>query len=124
MKRVILGLSSAAATIARPALAQQQGQGSNGVDTYYGHPMMWDGSWSWHPAMFLGPLTALFVLFCAVAFAVWLFHELSHRGAGHEFCPRCGRGRSGRAGDILAERFARGEIGKDEFEEKRRLLAG
>lgn len=73
---------------------------------------MWDsGGW-----FFLGPLMMILFLAGIVALVV-----LAVRWAGGE-----GMGRpqaSGRAPlDILRERFARGEIDRDEFEERRRAL--
>ena len=49
-----------------------------------------------------------------VVLAKWLF------GGG----PRRNESAGGRALEILAERYARGEINKDEYEQKRRDLAG
>ena len=81
----------------------------------YGHHMWDDGSWfGW----FMGPL--MMILFIAVAVAVvvlivrWLgggqqsgiIHPSSHRAPL----------------DILKERFAKGEIDKQEFEERRKVL--
>ena len=45
------------------------------------------------------------------------------RWHAHGACPRCGYGSSRGAMDILEERFARGEIEKSEFEEKRKALS-
>jgi len=83
----------------------------------YGRHMMWDGAWyGW----IFGPLMMLAFLAIAVAVVV-----LVVRGLG-------GFGRSGSASstapvqthamDILKGRFARGEIDKEEFEEKRKTL--
>lgn len=92
---------------AQPALAQADPEG------YYGSHM-WDGG-SW---MFLGPLWMIVFVAAIVVIAVLLFRWLGGTGhsAGHSQPP----GRT--PGDILRERFARGEIDKEEFEERRRLL--
>lgn len=96
---------------ALPALAQQSG-GNVGPGPAYGYPHM--HMWGWHGGMMFHPLLWLLVLVAIVV-----------------FCARaCGWGRHGayrrRLGgalDILEERFARGEIDKTEFEEKRKLLS-
>ena len=112
MRVATLLLSLALSIPALPVAAQvseRPGYGWNG----YGH--MWEG-WM-YPGM--GMLVAVFCLLALigiVALVVWvaggLFHRQSH-----------GPGAHGRwALDILAERFARGEINKDEFEDKRRVI--
>ena len=63
---------------------------------------MW---WSDYWPMFFGPVMMLVLLFICLAVLGTI------RGS-----------RGGRALEILEERFARGEINKSEFEERRRLL--
>ena len=90
-----------------PALAQES-------EGYYDRHMWggWDGGW-W---MFIGPIWLILFLALVVGVVVLLVRGLS--------------GSSGTGGppaaktplDILRERFARGEIDKEEFEERRRVL--
>ena len=76
---------------------------------------MWDG-WGW---MFLGPLTIIVCIAVIVGVIVLVIRSLG--AAGHNAPPHS---RSGRTPlDILNERFARGEIEKDEFEDRKRLLS-
>ena len=88
-----------------PAVAQEPSR-------YYG-PHMWDGGW-W---MFLGPVWMILVLVAVIAGVVLLLRWLSPMG-------QSGTGGSATRTplDILRERFARGEIDKQEFEERRRTL--
>jgi putative membrane protein len=69
--------------------------------------------------MIFGPLFMILVLALVIAVAVLLVRWLGgpwHGAASHQAPP-------GRAPlDILKERFARGEIDKEEFEERRRVL--
>ena len=126
------------AVAALPALAQQQGQAAPSVPAApYGYgQMMWGGQgWGGHPFMVVGPVfLLLFVLLAIIGMMVifvWLVRWAT-RGYpfyGHGFhhvhggCPCCGGPGHGRAAlDILDERFAKGEIDKAEFEEKRKLL--
>jgi putative membrane protein len=94
----------AALVVPSLALAQQE------RPYYYGH--MWDGGWH---GWFFGPLFMLFFLVAAVVAVVLLLRWLGpHHG------PAATTGKA--ALDILKERFARGEIDKEEFEERRRVL--
>src|SRR5262249_9712785 len=81
---------------------------------FYHHPMMWHG----------GPFHLIGVVL-VVLLIIALFRAFGRRrwyGYGYGHGPRGDMGRSHRALDILEERYARGEINKEEFEEKRRLL--
>lgn len=81
------------------------------------HMMWWGGSWY---AMILGPLFMILFLAVLIAAVVVLVRWLGGPWPGtippHHTPP----GRTPL--DILKERFARGEIDKDEFEERRRVL--
>ena len=82
----------------------------------YGYHGGWHGGWGWG-GMIFGPLFMILLLVLVIAGAALLLRWLG--GA-----PSAGSGAtSSNALHILEERFARGEIDKDEFEEKRRLLS-
>jgi putative membrane protein len=92
-----------------PAWAQQES------GPYFGHgPHMWDGG----PWMFIGPLMMIVFLAAIVAVIVLVVRWLGGPGHGTGQHPASGRTPL----DILKERFARGEIDKEEYEERRRLL--
>ena len=98
---------------ARPALAQA----GPDTDRYgYGPQMMWcDGGWS---MMFFGPLFMIVTLAALVAAIVFLVRWLGGSWPGNY--PLLPPAKTPL--DILKERFARGEIDKTEFEERRRVL--
>ena len=87
------------------AWAQQQ-------DWPYHGPHMWGGGW-W---MFLGPLMMIVFIAAIVAAVVVMVRWL---GGSHSATPPP-LGKTPL--DILKERYARGEIDKEEFEERRRVL--
>lgn len=80
------------------------------------HMGWWGGGW-W--GMIFGPLFMILMLAVVIAVVVLLVRWLggaSHGAFGHQGPP------SRTALDILKDRYARGEINKDEFEERRRVL--
>ena len=70
---------------------------------------MWGNGW---PHWWMGPMMMVFfAIFCVVMMSLMMGGGMHwHRGD--------------RALDLLKERFARGEINKAEYEERRRLLQG
>ncbi len=96
----LLGLSPA-------AWAQQQ-------TGFYDGPHMWGGGW-W---MFLGPLMMILFIAAIVVVVVLAVRWLGGPSQRGPLYPPPGKTPL----DILKERFARGEIDKDEFEERRHAL--
>ena len=82
---------------------------------YYGPHHMWNGNWF---GMFFGPIFMIVFIGIAVAVVVLLVRWLGG--------PTPGIGSSAPSVrdpiDILKERFARGEIDKEDFEERRKAL--
>jgi putative membrane protein len=68
--------------------------------------MMW---WNWDYPLFFGPLFMIAIFAICMIMMMWMM--LGHR---HSV--------GSSALDILNERYARGEINKDEYEERRRVL--
>jgi putative membrane protein len=83
---------------------------------YYGPSMMWGGGWG---MMIFGPLFMILLLAIVIATAVLLVRWIGGPWPGIT-TPHMPQGPTPL--DILKERFARGEIDKNEFEERRRVL--
>jgi putative membrane protein len=112
-RKAVLGIGAGLAA-SLPLLAQAQPE-------RYGPGMMWDPSWGWFHMVF-GPLMMLVWIALLVAVVVLIVRWVGGWGG-----PGVGGGIGGGPRertplDILKERFARGEIDKAEFEERRRTL--
>ena len=106
MKTTLTTLLAASTLLATPHLAFAQGYGYGG---YGDHPMMW-GNW------FMGPMMMLFmvvIVVVAVVLILKLFGDGGTAGKGHV---------SGNAMAILNERFAKGEIDKAEYEDRKKTM--
>lgn len=109
MNKLVVPLAAAAYLVAPDIAAAQQTQG-----LYYG-PHMWGAGWhEW----FLGPIMMIFFLALTVAVIVLVVRWFG--GPGHGGPMHAPPGRTPL--DILKERFAKGEIDKEEYEERRRVL--
>lgn len=118
MRRVsnsITALAGTAVTLA-PGWAWAQSQADPGGYAYGPHMMGWGGGWH---GMIFGPLFMILMFAAVIAVAVLITRWIGGPWQGtapHHMVP----GRTPL--DILKERFARGEIDKAEFEERRRVL--
>ncbi len=79
------------------------------------HGPMWPGGWG---GMMFGPLMMILVVAAIVVLVVVALRWLG--STGHGVSPQAPPGKTPL--DILKERFARGEIDREEFEERRRAL--
>lgn len=84
---------------------------------YHNSDMMWGGGWA---GMGFGLIVMIVVIAAVVALIVLLVRWLGGPGHGDHGRYMAPHGKT--ALDILKERFARGEIDKEEFEERRRTL--
>lgn len=112
--RIVALAGSAMVLLSSAAWAQTP---SDGDKYFYGPHMMW---WGGGYAMILGPLFMILLLAVLIAAVV-----LVARWAGGPWLgtvPPQYMPPNRTAVDILKERFARGEIDKDEFEQRRRVL--
>ena len=72
--------------------------------------MWWDWDyWPMHPFFFFGPLFMIAMFAICMIMMMWMMRGHRHGG-------------SSSALDILNERYARGEIKQEEYEERRRVL--
>ena len=109
MTRSILWLMTLLSVLTPTFALAQQPQGP-----YYGHHM-WNGDWG---GWFFGPIMMIVFIAVVVVVIVLLVRWLNgpgHGGVLHHPPAKAPL-------DILKERFARGEIDKEEFEERRRAL--
>ena len=105
MTRIISLAAGSLALLTTPSLVWAQQQAD-----YHGPHMMW-GAW------FVGPIMMIVFIAVAVTVVVLIVRWLGGSPHGASQHP------PGKTPvDILKERFARGEIDKDEFEERRRIL--
>lgn len=118
ISKTLIGFTTGIVAIAPVASWAQQNPDPNAFGYPYGAPMMgWGGGWG---GMIFGPFFMIIVLALVIALAVLLVRWIGE--------PRTGAGPAGSAPkdrtpvDILRERFAKGEIDKEEFEERRSVL--
>jgi putative membrane protein len=114
----ILTVAVVSAGLVLPALSWAQTQADEPDRYLYGRDMMWGGGWY---GMIFGPLFMILVLVAVIAGVglVGRWFGLPWYGAQPPHHAPPGRTPL----DILKERFARGEIDKEEFEERRRVLS-
>ena len=118
MRKVLNATIAAEVAVFALAPVWAWAQAPAGPEGYgYGrHMMYWGDGWA---GMIFGPIFMILVLAAVIAVVVLLVRWLggpSHGMPMHHTPP----GRTPL--DILKERFARGEIDKEEFEERRRVL--
>lgn len=81
--------------------------------------MMWWGHGHWTAADWLA-MSLMMLAFWGLLVALMV--SLVRRPKAHAKTPSIAHPATGRADDVLAERFARGEIDEDEFTRRRALL--
>lgn len=109
MTKVLMSLAAALVAWPLPALAQNAVGGPD--NWHYG----WD--WGWGHMIFGSLMMILF--WGGIIVAIVLAVRWRGSGSSQDTSPAASRNK---ALDILQERFARGEIDKEEFEERGRLL--
>jgi|SRR5579871_1586031 len=127
MKRLsLLAVAIFNMTASASVFAQQNANPSSSEPPYGYYHHMWGGPWGYGTGMIIGPIMMILILIGIVTLIVLLVRGFGY-GASHHWYRHAGYpygetsyGR--RALDILEERFAKGEIEKAEFEEKRKLL--
>ena len=115
MKRIPITAAIGSAFAIAPTWLWAQAPSETDQYVYYGPHMMWGGGWG---MMIFGPLFMILVLAAVVAAAALLVRGIGGPWVTPHQVPKEGPAPL----DILRERFARGEIDKSEFEERRRVL--
>jgi putative membrane protein len=118
MKRISIPITAAigSAFAVVPTWLWAQAPSDADKYVYYGPHMMWGGGWG---MMIFGPLFMILVLAAVIAAAALFVRWIGGPWQGVT-PPQMPTGPAPL--DILRERFARGEIDKSEFEERRRVL--
>ena len=114
MNRLYLWMTTLVLVFGLPALAWANGA----TGSQHGPGAMWHGGWhgGWS-GMWFGPLMMILFVAIAAVVVVLIVRWLGGWGQGER------RHVSGKAPlDLLEERFARGEIEAEEFQERRRIL--
>ena len=106
MRRILLSTATLLSMLGASSAAWAQQEGWPGPGPY----MMWNGGMG----MFFGPLMMIVLVVVAILMVRWLW------GSGLGTAPHYPPGKTPL--DILKERYARGEVDKQEFEERRRTL--
>ena len=117
MQRVLVPVILAASVVHTLVPSAVLAQAPSGSDRYVYGPHMWGGGWG---GMIFGPFIMLLVLVVLIAAVVLLI-----RWSGGPWAPAApphSAAPNRTTLDILKERFARGEIDKEEFAERRRVL--
>jgi putative membrane protein len=101
-------------------IAMSQGYAYGQAAGGYNDPHMWGygGGWGW---MILGPIMMIGVIAAIVAVVVLIVRWLGGAPQSPHLTHPSPPGKAPL--DILKERFARGDIDKEEFEERKRLLS-
>jgi putative membrane protein len=122
MKRLASAVTMCSILLAMASALAQQSQTPAPSEPPYGYYHMWGGPWGWHAGMMFGPTMMLLVIVGIVAVVVLLVRSFGYGGHSYWQRPPGDFPYRRHALDILEERFAKGEINKEEFEEKRRLI--
>lgn len=117
MQRVLISAILAASFVQSLVPSAVLAQAPSGSDRYLYEPHMWGGGWG---GMVFGPVIMLLVLVVLIAAVVLLIRWSG--GPWAPAAPTLSAAPNRTAHDILNERFARGEIDKEEFAERRRVL--
>jgi|SRR6516162_6738538 len=126
LRRLSAFLLSAALLATAPlrTLAQQPSQPTpTSPPQWYGPGPwhMWGDGYGWHYWWWMPPLMMLFMLLVIAAIA-YLFARRHHDGAPWQMPDRTWAGPTHSALQILNERFARGEIQKDEYVDRKAAI--
>ncbi|MFT4830323.1 MAG: putative membrane protein [Paracoccaceae bacterium] len=85
---------------------------------YHGHDMMWGGNQWGGFGMFMGPVFMILMMVGIIVGAIYLLRLFGGPGLAGS-----GHAAHDRAMALLKERYAKGEIESQEFEERKKLLA-